>query len=191
MSSSPAAKGHGGLSGLRSLSASSPLPVRLTGRSVLVLALAVMIGIGIFNQVGLQATTTAGPAVIVAVLVGVAVCWLAALNYAELSSALPYAGGGYTFARAALGPVTGWLVGWVLILQAGLMAAILARLAGHYLLRAVTGLGIDVPPSWPRSRRPGARPISWARCCWSPRRCSSSGAPGRRPGPPSPHSSRR
>ena len=70
------------------------------------------IGGGIFVLVG-AAAGAAGPAALVAFLLGFAASLVIALPYAELACRVPLAGGGYAFARVALGPSWGFVMGWI------------------------------------------------------------------------------
>jgi len=104
-----------------------------------------MIGAGIFSLSGQQAATNAGPAVILSFVIAAFVCFVAALAYAELSSTIPVAGGVYTFSYVAFGEIWAWLVGWGLILELIVAAALVSRAWSAYSLATVDGLGIDVP----------------------------------------------
>lgn len=120
---------------------------RLFGRGDLVmLGLGVMIGAGIFTLAGTQAATNAGPAVILSFVVAACVSLLAALCYAELSSAIPVAGSAYTFSYVIFGETAAWLVGWSLVLELLLAGAVVARSWGSYFLATVQGAGGD--PGW-------------------------------------------
>lgn len=113
---------------------------RLFGRGDLVmLGLGVMIGAGIFTLAGSQAATNAGPAVVLSFLLAGAVCLLAALAYAELSSALPVAGSAYTFSYVIFGEVWAWLVGWALVLELLLAGSVVARAWSEYFLALIGG----------------------------------------------------
>lgn len=113
---------------------------RLFGRSDLVmLGLGVMIGAGIFKLAGVQAASSAGPAVILSFLVAAGVCTLAALSYAELSSAMPVAGSAYTFSYVIFGEVWAWLVGWALVLELLLAASVVARAGSEYFVALLGG----------------------------------------------------
>ncbi|OPX23890.1 MAG: hypothetical protein B1H03_00240 [Planctomycetales bacterium 4484_113] len=70
-----------------------------------------MIGAGIFVLTGIAAGV-AGPASILAFALNGVVTLLTALCYAELTSCLPRAGGGYTFIRRAFPGIVGFLSGW-------------------------------------------------------------------------------
>lgn len=112
---------------------------------LVMLGLGVMIGAGIFRLSGDQAASTAGPAVIVSFVVAAFVCLLAAFSFAELSSTIPAAGSVYTFSYVAMGEVWAWAVGWSLILELLVAAALVARVWATYLVATVDGFGVDTP----------------------------------------------
>jgi ethanolamine permease len=64
------------------------------------------------------------------------------LSLAELSSALPTAGGGYSFARRALGPWGGYLTGTAILLEYAIAPAAIAIFIGGYIESL---LGFDGP----------------------------------------------
>ena len=72
-----------------------------------------MIGAGIFVLTGIAAGE-AGPASILAFSLNGVVTLLTAFAYAELASAIPRAGGGYSFVRMAFPGAVGFLSGWML-----------------------------------------------------------------------------
>ncbi|HZJ03737.1 MAG TPA: amino acid permease [Thermoleophilia bacterium] len=72
-----------------------------------------MIGAGIFVLSGLAAGE-AGPAAILAFALNGVVTLLTAFVYAELASAIPRAGGGYSFVRMAFAGAPGFVAGWML-----------------------------------------------------------------------------
>ncbi|CAM2740450.1 ethanolamine permease [Mycobacterium intermedium] len=55
------------------------------------------------------------------------------LGMAELSSALPAAGGGYTFARRALGPLGGFATGTAVLIEYSIAPAAIATFIGAYV----------------------------------------------------------
>ncbi|MPZ63680.1 MAG: amino acid permease [Propionibacteriales bacterium] len=119
---------------------------RLFGTPQLViLGLGVMIGAGIFSLSGVQAAVNAGPAVILSFVIGGVVCGIAALSYAELSSTIPVAGSAYTFSYVAFGEIWGWLVGWALILELLVAAALVARAWSSYFIATLDGFEVTVP----------------------------------------------
>ena len=72
-----------------------------------------MIGAGIFVLTGIAAGE-AGPASILAFALNGFVTLLTAFAYAELASAIPRAGGGYSFVRMAYPGAMGFIAGWML-----------------------------------------------------------------------------
>ena len=72
-----------------------------------------MIGAGIFVLTGIAAGE-AGPASILAFALNGAVTLLTAFAYAELASAIPRAGGGYSYVRLAFPGALGFTAGWML-----------------------------------------------------------------------------
>ena len=72
-----------------------------------------MIGAGIFVLTGIAAGE-AGPASIIAFALNGVVTLLTAFAYAELASAIPKAGGGYSFVKMAYPGAVGFVSGWML-----------------------------------------------------------------------------
>jgi len=72
-----------------------------------------MIGAGIFVLTGIAAGV-AGPASLLAFALNGVVTIFTAFAYAELASAIPRAGGGYSFVRMAFPGAAGFLSGWML-----------------------------------------------------------------------------
>ena len=72
-----------------------------------------MIGAGIFVLTGIAAGE-AGPASLLSFALNGLVTLLTAFAYAELASAIPRAGGGYSFVRMAFPGATGFVAGWML-----------------------------------------------------------------------------
>jgi amino acid transporter/nucleotide-binding universal stress UspA family protein len=98
-----------------------------------------MIGAGIFVLTGIAAGV-AGPALIVAFLLNGFVTSLTAMSYAELGSAYPAAGGGYSWVLDALGGTLGFLSGWMSwfaqIVGGSLYALAFGRFATEFLISA-------------------------------------------------------
>jgi APA family basic amino acid/polyamine antiporter len=121
----------------------SGLRKRLRATDLMSFGIGIVIGTGIFTLTGVAAHDFAGPAVVVSFAVAGLVSLLAALCYAELSSAVPTAGSAYTYAYATIGEIFAWIIGWDLILEFALGAAVVARGWSAYL----AGLSDVVPTS--------------------------------------------
>lgn len=130
---------------LRVTHARHRLPAVFGTGLLIFLALGVMIGAGIFSLAGVQAATMAGPAVIASFGIAALVCLLAALSYAELSSTLPAAGSAYTFSYVAFGEIWAWVVGWALVLELVVAAALVSRVWAAYLVATLEGFDVAVP----------------------------------------------
>ncbi|WP_137121746.1 amino acid permease [Segeticoccus rhizosphaerae] len=87
----------------------------------------VIIGTGIFVLTGQEANLNAGPAIVISFVLAGVTCGLAALCYAEFASTVPVAGSAYTFSYATLGELVAWIIGWDLVLELALGAAVVAR----------------------------------------------------------------
>ncbi|WP_286175742.1 amino acid permease [Arthrobacter sp. NEB 688] len=95
--------------------------------SLMGFGIGIVIGTGIFTLTGIEAKNHAGPGVVISFVIAGAVSLLAALCYSELASAVPTAGSAYTYAYATIGEVFAWIIGWDLILEFALGAAVVAR----------------------------------------------------------------
>jgi APA family basic amino acid/polyamine antiporter len=99
----------------------------LSAWDLTVFGVGVVIGTGIFVLTGQQAAVNAGPAIVLSFLLAGVVCGFAALCYAEFASTVPVAGSAYTFGYATLGELVAWIIGWDLVLELALGAAVVAR----------------------------------------------------------------
>jgi APA family basic amino acid/polyamine antiporter len=120
---------------------------RLTATDLTVFGIGVIVGTGIFVLTGQVAKETAGPAVAVSFVIAGIVCGLAALCYAEFASTIPVAGSAYTFAFATLGEFPAWVIGWDLILELALAAAVVAVGWSGYFASMLASFGIPLPTS--------------------------------------------
>ncbi|MDP4509035.1 amino acid permease [Nonomuraea turcica] len=120
---------------------------RLTATDLTVFGIGVIIGTGIFVLTGTVAKGLAGPAVALSFVVAGIVCGLAALCYAEFASTIPVAGSAYTFAFATLGEFPAWVIGWDLLLELALAAAVVATGWSGYFASMLASVGIPLPES--------------------------------------------
>ncbi|WP_240942830.1 amino acid permease [Planosporangium thailandense] len=103
----------------------------------------IVIGTGIFTLTGIEARDHAGPAVTISFALAGVASLLAALCYAELASSVPTAGSAYTYAYATMGELPAWIIGWDLVLEFALGAAVVARGWSGYL-----GKLLGLPTAW-------------------------------------------
>lgn len=99
----------------------------LTWWDLTIFGVSVVIGAGIFTITASTAGKTTGPAIAISFVIAAAACCLAALCYAEFASTLPVAGSAYTFSYATFGEFVAWVIGWDLILEFAIAAAVVAK----------------------------------------------------------------
>ena len=105
----------------------------LTWWELTVFGVSVVIGAGIFTITASTAGKTTGPAIAISFVIAAVACGLAALCYAEFASTLPVAGSAYTFSYATFGEFVAWVIGWDLILEFAIAAAVVAKGWSSYL----------------------------------------------------------
>ncbi|WP_111511719.1 APC family permease [Mycobacterium kyogaense] len=105
----------------------------LTWWDLTVFGVSVVIGAGIFTITASTAANLTGPAISVSFVIAAIACGLAALCYAEFASTVPVAGSAYTFSYATFGEFVAWIIGWDLILEFAVAAAVVAKGWSSYL----------------------------------------------------------
>ena len=98
-----------------------------------VFGVSVVVGAGIFTITASTAGNITGPAISISFLFAAVASGLAALCYAEFASTLPVAGSAYTFSYATFGELIAWVIGWDLILEFAVGAAVVAKSWSSYL----------------------------------------------------------
>ena len=123
------------------------LKKRLTWLDLTVFGVGVVIGAGIFTLTGRAAQAYAGPGIVLSFVIAGVCCALAALCYAEFASAVPVSGSAYTFSYATLGELVAWIIGWDLLLELMLGAAVVAQGWSAYAQDLLDKMGITWPAS--------------------------------------------
>lgn len=117
----------------------------MTTRDLISLGIGAVIGTGIFILPGTVAATTAGPGISISFILAAVVCSLAAMCYAEFSSALPIAGSAYAYGNIVFGQIIGWIIGWALILEYMLAVASVSTGFSGYFASLLSGFGLHIP----------------------------------------------
>ncbi|HEU4850066.1 MAG TPA: APC family permease [Terrimesophilobacter sp.] len=102
-----------------------------TGRAI-VIGLASMMGAGVFF-VWAPAAQAAGSGLLVGLLIAGVIATLNALSSAQLAMVHPVSGGTYAYARATVGPWTGFAAGWLFLAGKTASVGAIALVAGGYL----------------------------------------------------------
>jgi APA family basic amino acid/polyamine antiporter len=123
----------------------SELKRTLGAWNLVFLGIGCIIGAGIFVRTGSAASLHAGPAVLISFLIAGAVCALAGLCYAELSSTLPVSGSAYTYSYTTIGEFAAWIMGALLLLEYGLAASVVAVGWAGYVVSLLRDFGLVIP----------------------------------------------
>lgn len=105
----------------------------LTWWDLVVFGVAVVIGAGIFTVTASTTGDITGPAIWISFVIAAITCALAALCYAEFASTVPVAGSAYTFSYATFGEFVAWIIGWNLVLELAIGAAVVSKGWSSYL----------------------------------------------------------
>ena len=109
---------------------------------ITMMGVGMMIGAGVFLGVG-NAIRVAGPGgVILTFALNAVIALFTAMSYAELSSAIPKAGGAYNFARIAFGRGPSFLAGWMEWFASSVAGSLYAVTFALYTVHYLTQLGI-------------------------------------------------
>jgi len=109
---------------------------------ITMMGVGMMIGAGVFLGVG-NAIRVAGPGgVILTFALNAVIALFTAMSYAELSSAVPRAGGAYNFARIAYGRGPSFLAGWMEWFASSVAGSLYAVTFALYTVHYLTQLGI-------------------------------------------------
>lgn len=123
----------------------------LGAKDLLFLGIGAVIGAGIFSTLGTAAVGEpgvregAGPALVLSFALLGAVCALAGLCYAELTSMIPVSGSAYTYSYATMGEFVAWLIGWDLILEYAVGNVAVAIAWSGYFGSILEPFGIHLP----------------------------------------------
>lgn len=129
----------------RYMSADQKFVKSMSAIDLMTLGIGAVIGTGIFILPGTVAANNAGPGVILSFLMAAVVCALAAMCYAEFSSALPVAGSAYSYGNIIFGEVVGWILGWALVLEYMLAVSSVSTGWAAYFNSLIGSFGIHIP----------------------------------------------
>lgn len=108
------------------------------------LAIAAIIGAGIFSTIG-NASAMGGPAVSLLFVFTAIACAFSALCYADFASRIPLSGSAYTYSYASLGEIFAWIIGWDLIMEYAIGNIAVAISWSDYFTSFLGGLGLHLP----------------------------------------------
>ena len=131
----------------RDAGVSSELSRDLSLYHITMMGLGMMIGAGVFIGIGISIGNVGPGGVILVFALNGLIAVFTAMSFAELSSAIPRAGGAYNFARIAFGRGTSFLAGWMewfaSSVAGSLYAVVFATYTLSYILNGLLGLGLS------------------------------------------------
>lgn len=114
-------------------------------KDFLALGVGTIVSTSIFTLPGIVAAQHAGPAVVLSFLAAAVVAGLVAFAYAEMSSALPFAGSAYSWINVVFGEGFGWIAGWALLAEYFIAVAFVASGLSANLQGLLEPLGFKLP----------------------------------------------
>lgn len=103
------------------------------------LGIGTIVGAGLYVVIGKLARDTAGPSVVLSILLASVAAVLCALSFAEYGSRFPDAGSSYIYTYATLGEIWAFVVGWNIVLEFLISGASLARTCSELIDSASNG----------------------------------------------------
>jgi len=109
---------------------------------ITMMGLGMMIGAGVFLGIG-NAIYVAGPGgLLLTFLLNGVIALFTAASYAELSSAIPHAGGAYNYARIGFGKAPSFVAGWMEWFASSVAGSLYAVTFSIYTVRYLSVLGL-------------------------------------------------
>jgi len=125
----------------------SELSRDLSLAQITLMGLGMMIGAGVFIGIGITVGRAGPGGVILTFAFNGLIALFTAMSFAELSSAIPRAGGVYNFARIAFGRGPSFLAGWMEWFASSVAGSLYAVVFASYTVQYVANglLGLNVP----------------------------------------------
>ena len=108
---------------------------------ITMMGLGMMIGAGVFLGIGISIGKVGPGGVVLTFAFNGLLAILTAMSFAELSSAIPRAGGAYNFARIGFGRGTSFLAGWMEWFASSVAGSMYALTFSIYTVRYANALG--------------------------------------------------
>ena len=119
--------------------------------SLIALGIGGIIGAGLFVRTGAAIAERAGPSVVFAFIIAGVGCTFAGFCYAEFASMIPVAGSAYTYSYATMGELVAWIIGWDLVLEYAVAAAVVATAWSEYANLVLQWFNLRIPFAWSHS----------------------------------------
>ncbi|QIL50190.1 amino acid permease [Weissella coleopterorum] len=117
-------------------------------KDFLALGVGTIVSASIFTLPGVIAASHAGPGVVISFILAALVAGLIAFAYAEMASAMPFAGSAYSWINVLFGEFLGWLVGWALLAEYFIALAFVGAGLSANLRGLLAEFGLQVPKAF-------------------------------------------
>ncbi|HSQ92881.1 MAG TPA: amino acid permease, partial [Methanoregula sp.] len=107
------------------------------------LGIGAIIGSGIFIVTGIVAGS-AGPAMVLSIVIAGVIAVFSAMSIAELGAYLPKEGGTYTYAHTLISPFAGFITGWIWIFSNIFVGGAVAQGFAHYFVTLFPAVPVQV-----------------------------------------------
>lgn len=114
-------------------------------RDFLALGVGTIVSTSIFTLPGVVAAEHAGPAVALSFIAAAIVAGLVAFAYAEMASAMPFAGSAYSWINVIFGEFFGWVAGWALLAEYFIAVAFVGSGLSSNFQSLIEPLGLKLP----------------------------------------------
>jgi APA family basic amino acid/polyamine antiporter len=114
-------------------------------KDFLALGVGTIVSTSIFTLPGTVAANFAGPAVVLSFIFAAIVAGLVAFAYAEMASAMPFAGSAYSWISVVFSKFWGWVAGWALLAEYFIAIAFVASGLSANLQGLLGELGFKMP----------------------------------------------
>ena len=110
---------------------------------VTMIGIGAMIGAGIFGLTGIAAGKAGPLGLLLAFFLNGIITLMTGLSYAELGSAIPAAGGGYSFVREGMSRFWGFIAGWISWFSNSVACSLYAVIFGAFFIEMLKIFGIN------------------------------------------------
>jgi APA family basic amino acid/polyamine antiporter len=114
-------------------------------KDFLALGVGTIVSTSIFTLPGVVAAQHAGPAVTLSFILAAIVAGLVAFAYAEMASAMPFAGSAYSWVHVIFGEGFAWIAGWALLAEYFIAVAFVASGLSANFRGLISSIGIVLP----------------------------------------------
>ncbi|URL61954.1 amino acid permease [uncultured bacterium] len=114
-------------------------------RDFLALGIGTIVSTAIFTLPGIVAAKHAGPAVSISFIIAAVIAGFSALDYAEMASAMPFAGSAFSWISVLFGEVWGWIAGWALLAEYFIAGAFISSGLSTNLQGLLSSIGFNLP----------------------------------------------